>query len=102
MIHGVKYCFPAEYGGLTRGIPTAYAAPPLNQFIAPSSDPPPVWPYAMGTVRGVMLSPIHKAAPEAASQDEKLYQLLTLLDALRTGRAREREIATRELIAAIG
>jgi hypothetical protein len=102
MIHGVKYCFPADYGGLTRGIPTAYAAPPLNQLIASSNDPPPVWPYAMGKVRGMMLSPIHKAAPEAASQDEKLYLLLALLDALRTGRAREREIATRELIARIG
>ncbi len=102
MIHGVKYCFPAEYGGLTRGIPTAYAAPPLNQFIVPSRDPPPVWPYAMGKVRGMTLSPIHKAAPEAASQDQKLYQLLALLDALRAGRARGREIAARELIARIG
>jgi hypothetical protein len=93
LIHGVKYCFPAAYGGLTRGIPTGYAAPPLNKVI---------WPYAMGQVRGMMLSPIHKAAPEASLKDAKLYELLVLLDALRTGRAREREFAVRELSARIG
>ena len=101
LIHGVKYCFPAEYGGLTRGIPTAYAAPPLNQFIVQSSEPPPVWPHGDGTVRGMTLMPIHKAAPRAALNDARLYELLTLVDALRSGRAREREIAARELAARI-
>ena len=33
LIHGVKYVFPAERGGTTRGIPTAYAAEPLNRLI---------------------------------------------------------------------
>ncbi len=28
LIHGVKYAFPVERGGPTRGIPTAEAAPP--------------------------------------------------------------------------
>ena len=28
LIHGVKYAFPAERGGPSRGIPTSYAAPP--------------------------------------------------------------------------
>ena len=102
LIHGVKYCFPAEFGAITRGILTGYAAPPLNQYIVQSSDPPPVWPFATGKTRGMELSPIHKAAPGASLKDEGLYQLLTLLDALRAGRAREREIAARELIARIG
>lgn len=30
LIHGVKYAFPAERGGPSRGIPTSYAAEPLN------------------------------------------------------------------------
>jgi hypothetical protein len=98
LIHGVKYCFPAHQGKLTRGIPTSYAAPPLNATIVESEDPPPVWPYAKGEVRGIALSPIHRAAPPAALKDCKLYEMLALLDAVRAGRAREREIAARELI----
>ena len=36
LIHGVKYAFPPDRGGLTRGLPTAYAAAPLsdNDFSA--------------------------------------------------------------------
>src|SRR5882724_29583 len=33
LIHGVKYAFPAQRGPLTRGLPTGYAAPPLNKTI---------------------------------------------------------------------
>jgi DNA-binding Lrp family transcriptional regulator len=38
-IHGVKYAFPAERGGMVRGIPTAYAAPPLSADIVPDRIP---------------------------------------------------------------
>lgn len=95
--HGIRYVFPAEKGGLTRGIPTAHAAEPLRQFIAASDDPPPVWPYAEGPVRGYSFSPLHKNVPQAALKDERLYELLALVDALRDGRARERDLAGREL-----
>jgi hypothetical protein len=101
LIHGIKYSFPVYRGPVTRGIPTAYAAPPLNQMISPSSEPPPVWPDAEGSVRGVELSPIHRNVPQAAKRDAKLYELLALVDAIRDGRAREREIAIRELTARI-
>jgi hypothetical protein len=101
LIHGIKYAFPIYRGPVTRGIPTAYAAPPLNQVISPSSEPPPVWPDAQGPVRGVELSPLHKNAPQAAKRDARLYELLALVDAIRDGRAREREIAIRELTARI-
>jgi hypothetical protein len=101
LIHGVKYCFPAVTGTLTRGVPTSYAAPPLNSFITNAGDPPPVWPYPQGEVRGIALVPLHRAVPEAALKDEKLYQLLALVDAIRTGRARERELASRELTSRI-
>lgn len=97
LVHGVKYCFPAEAGQLTRGIPTAYAAPPLNSIIAEASEPPPVWPYAKGEIRGISLLPLHRAVPQAAIKDQKLYQMLALLDSIRSGRAREREYAVREL-----
>jgi hypothetical protein len=97
LLHGIRYAFPAEKGALTRGVPTAYAAPPLQQFIAAGGDPPPVWPYAEGPVRGLSFSPLHKNVPQAALEDARLYELLALVDALRDGRARERDLAGREL-----
>src|SRR5258708_38573948 len=48
LIHGVKYAFPASRGGMTRGIVTGYAAPPLNDLIVQSDAPPLVWPYPEG------------------------------------------------------
>jgi hypothetical protein len=98
LVHGAKYSFPPERGGMTRGIPTAHAGPTLAEQIAPSSEPPPVWPFAEGRVRGLEFSPLYKTAPQAAQSDPKLYELLTLVDAIRDGRAREREIAIRELV----
>ena len=97
LLHGVRYAFPVEKGALTRGVPTAYAAPPLAESIAASSDPPPVWPYAEGQVRGYSFSPLHKNVPRAAHEDPRLYELLALVDALRDGRARERDISGRQL-----
>jgi len=96
IIHGIKYAFPPDRGGLTRGIPTAFAAPPLDEFITQSNEPPPVWPYAEGTIRGYEFSPLYRSAPRAALEDEELYQLLALIDAIRDGRARERHIAIKE------
>lgn len=101
LLHGAKYAFPAEVGSPTRGIPTAYAAPPLDKLIADSADIPPVWPHPRGTVRGLSFSPLHAKAPEAAMKDPRLYELLALLDAIRGGRARERDIAARELSARV-
>jgi hypothetical protein len=101
LIHGVKYAFPVHRGGLVRGIPTAYAAPPLSREIVESSEPPPVWPDPEGTVRGLEFSPLYKNVPAAARRDPRLYELLALVDAIRDGRAREREVAIRELTARI-
>jgi hypothetical protein len=52
-------------------------------------------------VRGIAFSPLYKNAPQAALRDPKLYELLALVDAIREGRSREREIAIRELTARI-
>lgn len=99
LVHGVQYAFPPERGGLTRGVPTAHAAPPLNQHFGETFDPPPVWPDPEGAVRGLEFSPLYKNAPAAARRDPKLYELLALVDAIRDGRAREREFAIQELTA---
>lgn len=99
LIHGVKYVFPAQRGEATRGVPTAYAAPPLNDQIAADGDLPPVWPDAEGNVRGVTLEPLHKTVSKATRKDPTLYEILALIDALRDGRVRERHLAERELSA---
>ena len=98
LVHGVKYTFPAIRGAVTRGMLTSYAAPPLNRQISGGTDLPPVWPLASGLHRGVSLSPLHKMVPLAARADPGLYELLALIDALRDGRARERNLAEQEII----
>jgi hypothetical protein len=98
LIHGLKYAFPAEHGEVTRGIPTSYAAEPLKSEIVASNDLPPVWPWHEGDTRGVALEPLYKSVPQAALRDPALYQLLALVDAIRDGRARERNLAERDLV----
>lgn len=98
LIHGVKYVFPAERGALTRGLPTSYAAEPLNRLIAPGDEPIPVWPHPEGQKRGIAFTPLYKSVPVAVLHDALLYKQLALVDALRDGRTRERKLAERELI----
>jgi len=97
LIHGLRYVFVPERGEMTRGIPTGADAPPLKGRFAKTGEPPWVWPYAEGHVRGLSFSPLYHLAPQAALFDEGLYEALVLVDAIRGGRAREREIAIKEL-----
>jgi len=96
LVHGLKYVFPASWDGEARGFRTAWAAAPLSAEIV-SSGSPPVWPDAYGDSWGVALEPLHPSAPGAARADGKLAELLALVDALRIGGARERNLARREL-----
>ena len=97
LIHGIQYSFIPVWGGMTRGIPTAYAAPPLVDRIVSNSEPPPVWPDPDGNVRGESFSPLYKSVPVAVKKDPKLYELLALVDAIRGGKVREREMAKKEI-----
>ena len=93
LAHGLKYTFPAARGSLVRGIPTATAAEPLKSRFLKDSDPPPVWPFADGKVRGISLTPLYPGAPKAALRDPTFYKVLVLCDAIRSGRVRERNMA---------
>jgi len=97
LVHGVKYAYPPDRGQITRGIPTCYAAPPLNSLIVQSDEPPPVWPDPDGPVRGYEFSPLYRSVPKAAVHDQAFYELLVLVDTIRDGRARERELAVKLL-----
>jgi hypothetical protein len=98
----MRYVYPPVRGELTRGMPTSFAAEPLRSLIHDSGSEVPVWPYVLGEVRGYSYEPLYKHAAEAALADPAFYELLSLVDALRDGRVRERilalEIMSRRLL----
>jgi hypothetical protein len=91
--HGLRYVLPVKRRGVVRGLPTAYAAAPLRNRIMSDGVVPPVWADPDGTVSGEAWEPLSKSAVGAAKRSERMYQGLALLDALRGGKARERELA---------
>lgn len=95
--YGAPYAFPPVRGEMTIGFPTAYGVGPLKENVLFGDENPPVWPSAEGNTRGVTLLPLYPKAPLAAADDEALYEMLALFDALRIGRAREREMAMKLL-----
>lgn len=92
---GIAYVFPQHPGALVRGIPTAHSAPPLNHTIQSAEHY--VWPSGKGKLRGQSIIPLYPSVIDAVQNDEKLHELLALVDAIRVGRARERELAIKEL-----
>lgn len=97
LVHGVPYAYPAAAKEMTRGVPTAWAAPALDGKFAASDQAVPVWPDPDGKVQGAAVEPLYFSVPAAARRDAALYDLLALVDALRIGRARERALAEKEL-----
>jgi hypothetical protein len=93
LIHGVKYAFPPECKGMTRGVPTAWAASPLKEQLVDTNEPPPVWPHPEGSVRGYEFVPLYPTVPDVALRDLQLYEALALLDSVRAGSAREHNLA---------
>lgn len=93
VIHAARFIAPARLGALTRGVPAAWAAEPISGLIHQAqSEPPPVWPSALGAARGQALEPLHRAAVQA-SQDAPLAALLAIIDSLRAGDVRVRKVA---------
>lgn len=97
LIHGARYFLAPKQGGEVRGMPTAWAAPPLVQEIVSSEVLPPVWADPLGEIRGLSVEPLHPSGPKAALLDPEFYELLALVDALRIGGPRERALAEKEL-----
>ena len=95
IIHGLKYVFPSEVGKFTKGIATGIAAPVFEGKLVLGKDPIFVWPYEHGKVKGLAFVPLSPSVPKAvaSSEDRKFYDLLALVDVMRQGRARERNIA---------
>lgn len=93
-LHALRFVAPTRLGPPTAGVPAAWAAEPVAGAIRTSGDEPsPVWPFASGRVRGQAVEPLHSAAPEAVEGWPELGKVLALLDSLRAGDARVRQVA---------
>lgn len=98
-IHAARFVAPAQLGALVPGVPAAWAAEPMAGVIRSSGEePPPVWPYARGEVRGQAIEPLHPSAPEAVEGWPEFGEILALLDSLRAGDSRVRQVAENLLI----
>jgi DNA-binding transcriptional MocR family regulator len=102
MTHAARFIAPAALGELTRGTPAAWAAKPVSKRIRQQGDePPPVWPDIEGVVRGQALQPLHPAAVRASQESPALSDLLSIIDSLRAGDVRVRQVAADELHAVL-
>lgn len=91
--HGLKYVFPVRPGPIARGLATAHAAPVLAGKLLSGGEHIHVWEDAQGSDMGQAVEPLFKSVPSAARQDEALYAMLALVDAIRLGNEREASLA---------
>jgi hypothetical protein len=97
IIHGARYSYPIQKGPRTRGIPSGLVGAKLEATLAKGDDNDlPVWPSPQGKVRGVGIKPLFSSIPKIIEKHEnrELYTLLSLIDMIREGRVREKNIAT--------
>jgi len=97
IVHGLKYMCAPEFGRLCMGIPTAFSVPSLRMENPIATSIPYVWPDPESDVKGISFLPLYKSVPKAAKQDNELYILLALVDAIRGGCAIEQQRAKQEL-----
>ncbi len=95
--HGLKYMCAPVFGKVCTGIPTAFSAPSLRMRSPAAIKIPYVWPDPESEVKGLSFLPLYKSVPKAAKQDNELYILLALVDAIRGGCAIEQRQAKQEL-----
>jgi hypothetical protein len=95
--HGLRYVYPAKRLARCHGLPTAHCLAPLADHLAVEGDDCLVWPHADGEHFGDAIEPLYRSAPAAAAQNPRLHRRLALIDAIRIGRVRERELAGRLL-----
>src|ERR1017187_3233179 len=94
--HGLRYVFPAEPGHMKKGVPTAHSGPILAREIDSGGEAY-VWPSPNGSARGREIVPLAPKASELPLRSPQAYEALSLVDALRVGRARERKLASQAL-----
>jgi len=93
IVHGLKYVFPTQAGEKSIGITTAHSSPVLKDYFVFEESDQYVWPSPYGKTKGYAIQPLYPNQPLAALNDQLLYDKLALVDAIRAGRARERNKA---------
>jgi len=101
LLFGVPYAFAPEILPRARGVLTGLAAPGASTEADAPEGRPMVWPSKLGNITGMGIKPLVKGAPDSVLREPRLYRMLALVDALRTGDAREREYARRAMRQAI-
>jgi len=96
-VHGARFAFAPVLGRRAGGIPTAQSAHPLHEQIVSNGNEL-VWKHPRGSMRAQTLEPIYPSAPDAALRDSALYRKLALLDGIRVGGTRVKEMATDLLV----
>lgn len=100
IVHAVRYVYPGGLGAPARGIATAHAGPALAPRVR--SEQAYVWPFDGGQDFGPSIEPLHPCVPAAAARCAPFHDLMSLVDVMRVGRAREREIAVARLDELLG
>lgn len=80
---------------LLEGFSISHAAPPLANFIQSGENH--IWPNGKDTVKGQSIVPLYPGVIDACRIDSWLHEVIALVDAIRVGRVREKEIAVNEL-----
>jgi len=94
VVHGLSIAFPAEWEEtFVLGHGTALSGPIIRQRFAIGTKAEVVWRSPHGVIRGTSLVPLHPELPRIAPLHPGLHHLVSLADAMRAGRARERAIA---------
>jgi hypothetical protein len=97
ILHAIKYVFPAEIGPLVAGVPTGISSPMHQKMVVQHDEDPYVWPSVNGSMRGQMIKPFYPYLADAALKDLKFYGIMSAIEILRVGRARERRLAEQYL-----
>ncbi len=102
LLPSLQYLVPARPSGdeLVQGVPTGASSPGLKGRLVVST--PMVWPSGLGDVVGVAVRPLFRTIPDAALEDPVLHDLFGAIDAARTGRARDLELAREVLGRLVG
>lgn len=98
--HGIQYVFPIQPGAISKGIPTAHSHPDIKEQIVSESIF--IWPDINGTAIGQTIEPLFSTQIRAIKEDPELYAVLSLIEILRVGKNREKNIALQQLKKVLG
>ena len=93
---GIRHVFAPENSGYGRGVPSGWSCPLIKSPMNPP-EVPLVWAKPGGDVLGEFIEPLYAKCVDAVAVDPGLYELLSLIDIVRTGKPREIKYA-KELI----